>query len=775
MSPSISEVESPTRRPDADEWFSVGRFALVLAVLIAVPFWDVLSGTRAFVFRDFGYFGYPLAYYHRERFWDGEIPLWNPLSNCGLPFLAQWNTMTLYPGSLFNLLLPLSWSLGVFCLLHQWWGGLGMYFLARKWTGHPLGASVAGVAFAFNGVMLNSLIWPNNIAALGWMPWVVLLVEQGWTCGGKKLVLAGIVAAVQMLAGAPEIILLTWLMLALLAAVLLVEPGFDRLALVRRFGLIIAIVAGLASAQLLPFLDLLRHSQRDEHFYESAWAMPPTGWANLFVPLFRCFTTSQGVYFQWGQYWTTSYYPGVGVVALAILAVGRTRERRAWFLGGIAMLGLILALGDHGYLYGWLKRIVPQIGFMRYPIKLVVWAIFAMPLLAAYAMRWGQREGGSCRNATRRAALPLGLVLTLLIGSLVWFACLYPVAQEEWRTTAVSGVSRAGFLWGILVLCILGRRLKRLSHRVSAGMCLLAAVGLDVLTFAPGQWLTVPSTVLTPRIAQVHPRPRHGESRAMITFSAHQKFNTASTSDAMNDFLVKRSGLFANCNLLENIPKVDGFYSLYLSEADSVWSLLYYQTNVNQLATILFSTNRLYYEGLLDFLGVSQTSVPDRFFDWVGRTNYMPLASIGQECVFTDEMAALRALITPGFDPRRQVLMPADASGRLLGTNANSSRISAARFDSESAEIDVVVDQSSMLVVAQSFYPHWRAYVDDKPTRIWRANHAFQAIQIPAGGRAVRLKYRDWMFVSGLAVSCASSLLCAMALWRSGRQTRVSS
>ena len=444
MNPEMSEAKSTTPQSDASNWFSIGRFALVLAVLIVVAFPDVLSGARAFVFRDFGYFGYPLAYYHRERFWNGEIPLWNPLNNCGLPFLAQWNTMTLYPGSLFHLLLPLPWSLGVFCLLHQWWGGLGMYCLARKWTGHRLGASVAGAAFAFNAVILNSLIWPNNIAALGWMPWVVLLVEQGWRSGGRKMILAGIVAAVQMLAGAPEIILLTWLMLALLALVLFVKKGLDRLCLARRFGLVILMVAGLASAQLLPFLDLLRHSQRDEHFYESAWAMPATGWANLIVPLFRCFKTSQGVYFQWDQYWTTSYYLGVGIVALAILAVWRTRERRVGFLGGIAVLGLILALGDHGYLYGWIKKAVPQIGFMRYPIKLVVWSVFTVPLLAAYAMRFEPREDSPRGNATGKAALLVGGVLTLLIGGLVGFASLYPEAKEEWKTTAVSGRNDSG-------------------------------------------------------------------------------------------------------------------------------------------------------------------------------------------------------------------------------------------------------------------------------------------------------------------------------------------
>src|SRR5947208_3040890 len=123
-----------------------------LAVLIGVAFPDVIFGDSTFFFRDFGFFGYPLAYYHRESFWRGEIPLWTPLSNCGLPFLAQWNTLVLYPGSLIYLLLPLPWSLNAFCLIHLFIAGMGMFCLASRWTGNRLSASVAGVAYAFNGL-----------------------------------------------------------------------------------------------------------------------------------------------------------------------------------------------------------------------------------------------------------------------------------------------------------------------------------------------------------------------------------------------------------------------------------------------------------------------------------------------------------------------------------------------------------------------------------------------------------------------------------------------
>src|SRR6185437_16809435 len=135
-------------------WLTPGKFALLLGVLIVAFFPDAVFLDRGFVFRDFGIFTYPNAYFQRESFWHGEIPLWNPFNNCGIPFLAQWNTVCLYPLSLIYLLLPLAAGLKFFMLLHLFIAGLGMNRLAAQWTGNRLAAAVAGVAFAFNGMTL---------------------------------------------------------------------------------------------------------------------------------------------------------------------------------------------------------------------------------------------------------------------------------------------------------------------------------------------------------------------------------------------------------------------------------------------------------------------------------------------------------------------------------------------------------------------------------------------------------------------------------------------
>src|SRR5215212_2284115 len=81
----------------ANKWFTPRRFALLLGFIIAALFAPVLFGGETFFYRDYGIFSYPLAKYHRDCFWRGELPLWNSLSSCGIPFLAQWSTITLYP------------------------------------------------------------------------------------------------------------------------------------------------------------------------------------------------------------------------------------------------------------------------------------------------------------------------------------------------------------------------------------------------------------------------------------------------------------------------------------------------------------------------------------------------------------------------------------------------------------------------------------------------------------------------------------------------------
>src|SRR6185312_1655472 len=116
-STKTGQRQGATPTLDPDDWLTPGRFALLLAALMVLCFPKALFGLGTFFLRDFGCFGCPLAYYHCGAFWHGRMPFWNPYDFCGVPFMAQWNTLTLYPPSLFYLLFPLPRSLQVFNLV----------------------------------------------------------------------------------------------------------------------------------------------------------------------------------------------------------------------------------------------------------------------------------------------------------------------------------------------------------------------------------------------------------------------------------------------------------------------------------------------------------------------------------------------------------------------------------------------------------------------------------------------------------------------------------
>ena len=68
-------------------------------------------------------------------------------------------------------------------------------------------------------------------------------------------------------------------------------------------------------------------------------------------------------------------------------------------------------------------------------------------------------------------------------------------------------------------------------------------------------------------------------------------------------------------------------------------------------------------------------------------------------------------------------------------------------------EAEVEASSPSVVIVSQIHYPAWRAYVNDKPARLWRANHAFQALYIGPGKHKIQWIYRDIWFFAGVLLS----------------------
>ena len=761
--PQNAPVEEP-RQHDSRSWmdpFTPGRLVCLIALLLFTLYPGVILGTHSFFFRDYGVFTYPVAYYAHQSFWHGQVPLWNPLNNCGVPFLAQWNTSVCYPLSLIYMVFPLPWSLNYFCLGHLLLAGVGMYWLAYRWTQNRLAASIAGLVFALNGLMLNCLMWTSNLAALSWQPLVILWVEQAWRWGGsRRLVIAALAGAMQMLAGAPEIVVFTWTMLGMLWLGRVWRKQIPFWRTLRRFAIMVILIAGLSAVQLLSFFDLLKHSDRSSSYIiADASPMPVWGWANFIVPVFHCARTVFGDCLQPNQVWVSSYYLGVGTLVLAAVAVWRLRPPLGIYgLAGLTLAGLLLALGSDGYVYAWLKHITPWIGFARYPIKFVSIPVFTIPLLAACGFAALQNTTPQSLKRTERSLFLLAAFLLLTIVFILATARWWLPPRFDWRMTWWDGAFRALFLIAVVgIICAL-IRIPPSRLRSFVGLALLASIGFDLVTSGLRLNPVVITKAFGPLELNMTSRPKYGESRAMLSQQVESYLFFAGTHNPLYYYVGLRGALFENCNIPENIPKVDGFCSLHLKDEWDIDGTLY-GIYINKPQTRAPSAP------LLNFLGVSQISATNTIFAWQERKSYLPLATAGQQPIFANTAETMRQLGSTNFDPRHTVCLPLSERRKVTVTNGCDAKVIVQQFGAQSAHLTVQAPAAALVVIAQAYYHDWHAFVDGRPVPLLRANHAFQAVEVPGGRNEITLRYVDWMFRLGAVISTLTLLGCLMGLF----------
>jgi hypothetical protein len=584
------------------------------------------------------------------------------------------------------------------------------------------------------------------------MPWVVLWTVNGWRQGGRVLVPAILATALQLLAGSPEIVLLTWSSLTLLLVLDLWQSTASRWKMGGRFVLVFSLALGISAVQLLPFLDFLTHSQRTANFSGDLWAIPIWGWANYLLPLFRTLPGHQGVFFQPNQDWATSYYLGIGTLLLAVLGAWKAREHPVRLLVFIMAGCLILALGKAGGLYTLLAAVCPPLKAMRYPVKFTVLATFVGVLLSAFGTAWLERQTENLHlPLPRRAVLTVALVLALGIGLLVGHAIQFPLLHSDaaatWKNGLVRGLLLAGFAATLLVFLTMAR------WRFLASVCLPLLIWADALTQQPRQIPSIESWTYEPGLLATNRHfslpPIHGEGRVLLRMQDEGAFGRYTLPDPVQHFLGCRQALYLNLNLLENIPSVSGLFPLTIYEMEQVQSLYFYNTN-NE--TPLLS----------DFMGVKYVTAPGKYFEWLSRPTALPLVTAGQRPVYLEGKPVLRGMKAEDFAPADKVFLEVAAVETGI-TNQTKALITNLKVTPHRVAYDVETGAAAWTVIAQTWYHGWEATVDDQPARVWRANHAFQAVAVPAGKHHVVLTYREQWFKPGLAVS-AICLLATLGL-----------
>lgn len=83
------------------------------------------------------------------------------------------------------------------------------------------------------------------------------------------------------------------------------------------------------------------------------------------------------------------------------------------------------------------------------------------------------------------------------------------------------------------------------------------------------------------------------------------------------------------------------------------------------------------------------------------------------------------------------------------------------RPDCNTVRIQVKMNTPGILVLTDSYYPGWKAYLDGVETPVYPANYLFRAIKVPDGNHSVEYRYLPASFLAGLALTglCTACLI----------------
>lgn len=824
------------------------RLALIFAVLVFLWAPDALLGLDTYWHHDLRTHHYPWRIWAAASWLTGELPLWCAGAANGYPLLADGQTGVLYPPTmlLFALLpgpLAMAWSV----LLHHWWSGLGAALLARALGRSGPAALLAGVAWTFGGFMVTHTLYLGMQHALAWLPFTLLAVVQatrrfhGQPAGTPRRwwVATWLGLALMVLAGHIQAAVFSWLLvgLVLLWRLWPCLPS-PRTALRPLAGFTAAALGAMALAapQLAASLELSRFSMRGggvASAFAGIGSLPPWELINGVLPSFFGLDRPADIALSyhhrgtgyWGMgenHWEMAFYLGIPVVVFASWALWRRKERFWW---AVAALAVLLMLGRFTPVWG-LFRLLPGMGFFRFPVRFAIWLVMAAALLAASGLDDLVRVAGAEPGRVKRwlavvailallgfgglSALNLGLQLgepmarakltshfmaqTQLppppddLGPLERAAlpagepedpALVPAKVQRILSSLQGATSpRSGqVLWPMLqVLLVLGGvvlvRRRRLSG-YGLGMGAVALLLMDLHGFGGDYHPRVPSNLASaePSALQHMDSDRDRYRVSALDRKVATWLDTEQASASLGLQWGLQDVIITSPLLLVRNEAVLGMVGLDLGASTG-------EQKVHALLTHL---------PMASFLGLryilTTHSLQDPRLQPVSAGPVMlyrnltarPLATVvgcarvadGPDAAWL-AIQALRPELQAVVEPDPGVVI--DSALSACDDTSPPGSVEVLEHQPRSWMLHAELERPALLVLAETDYPGWQALVDGQPTPIHTTNLAFRGVEISAGEHDISFHYEPrWLTPTLLAAALALLLGLAALVWPARR------
>ncbi|NLE75283.1 MAG: oligosaccharide flippase family protein [Chloroflexi bacterium] len=620
------------------------------------------------------------------------------------------------------------------------------------------------------------------------------------------------------------------------------------LQLAPRLLLMVALGLGLGGLQLAPLYELVSQSFRQGSVSYSevvGWAYPIRQVFTFFIPNFYGNPSHHAYFDPWAFsrqpvvqdylgnpqqtiFWGVKNYVEAGsyvgilplvLAALSVLAFWARQRRSGWvsipIFALLALLSLAFTFGTP--LYAILFYGLPGYNQLHSPFRWIFPYTLSIAVLAGWggtqlSQVWKGQSQGWAFSVTRWAerlllvgglAGALTLAASLLRPEPFWALAERLLHAPQWAQQAQAAFASArvfvAYQWGNLalffallagaggVLWAWRRGLAmRLGRRQTPLWQPLAAVLVAADLFAVGMGFN-PAT--DPRLLEFEP------PAVQFLNEDDELFRITTLNDPQ-----EQKTFNANAGMLYGLQDVRGYDSIIPQQYAQYMALLAPQTDLlyNRIAPIYTPYVQALESPLLHLLGVryvlttqtvtapGYTLVYDQELHIYRNENAMPRAftlPCTQVAPLGESLEALKR-----YDVRQTVV--AEAAGlpaSLPGVGQSDCRFQPAEalhYGGNDVEIRAAAPQGTWLVLADSYFPGWKAYLrpfgsdgsDEQELTIYRVDGNFRGVLLPAGDHVVRFKYTPLSAKLGLFISFIAwvSLFLMAANWVWGRLYRES-
>jgi len=706
----------------------------------------------------------------------GQLPLWNPMIMDGLPYIAPvTHGDVLYPTSFLRWWLSADKVTDLGFVLHYILAGLFMFLFLRRLRVSWVGATVGGLAYQLSGILISyarpghdGKLFVSTMLPLACLALLAALRDRrAW---GYPL----LAVAVALCLVSPHVQTTYYLLIATgIWALYLtfgeptsepLRPRLTRLAVV-----LVAVIAGfgIAAPQILPFLEYIPHSPRAVAYsgaFEGAasFGIP---WDHVPGFLIAGFTGESWADTYWGSNGLKlhSEYLGLPVIALAILGLGFARERRRliWWLGGMGVLFLLIALSNATPFYKLWWTVMPYVRKTRAPGMVFFIVAFCTAAFAAFGTERLERKEGATH--VRGWLIAAGVIALLgLAGAFGHLAeSLAPPERVQVATGLASSIRVSAFigavgLFAVALLAFAFQRGKLPALAFALGLPLLIGTDLwrDGRRFwaysdSPNESLYRPDAIVTRLRAE--PKPYR-----VLDFNVYGE----------------------NTLMAHNIPQVLGYQGNELRYFDELIGgrpgtqdgarFLLTSTRLWDLLAVRFVllADTVHIPGYHRLLGPVETAAGRRGYLYEADTappyaRVVPTAAkVGADSLVPPTLADPRL---PGFD--RVVLLPANSPVNppplrgLPPASASKAHVTAWDAGKMTVELEPPPHDSSYVLIAENWYLDWRVSVDGTAGQVLRGDHALITVPVAPGARTLDLTYYSRSFARGKAIGLVTLLL----------------